>query len=148
MAHTTSTNSLSFVLSSCNTYLIRSITLASSPLSLSLKTSVISKLLIKGTVLPSLFAFVCTKWLIIPKHPSLSQMQHYACTVAFILLSSEVMLLCSCCAKEGLVYIAIAAPSSHQPSSCSECTSLNMRLSYNVYLVSNTKYIYTRFISL
>jgi len=61
VAYTTSTNSLSSTLSSYDTYLIRSITLASSFSSSSLKTSVISKLLIKGAVLPSLFAFVYAK---------------------------------------------------------------------------------------
>jgi len=61
MAYTTSTNSLSSALSSCDTYLIKSITLTSSFLPLSLKTSIISKLLIKGAVLPSLFAFIRAK---------------------------------------------------------------------------------------
>jgi len=61
MAHATSTNSLSSALSSCDTYLIRSITPTSSSLSLSLKTSIISRLSIKGAVLPSLFALVYTK---------------------------------------------------------------------------------------
>jgi len=61
MAHATSTNSLSSALSSCDTYLIKFIILTSSFLSLSLKTSVISKLLIKDAVLPSLFAFIRAK---------------------------------------------------------------------------------------
>jgi len=122
MACATSTNSLSSALSSCDIYLIRSIIPASSFSSSSLKTFIISRLLIKGIVLPSLFTSVYTKWLIMPKHPSLLQTQQHAKTVTFILLSSEVILLCSCCAKEGLVYITIAAPSSHQPSSCSKCT--------------------------
>jgi len=61
MAHATSTNSLSSALSSCDTYLIKSITPTSSSLSLSLKTSIISRLLIKGAVLPSLFTFVYIK---------------------------------------------------------------------------------------
>jgi len=65
-----------------------------------------------------------------------------------ILSLSEIILLCSYCVKKGLVYIAIAAPSSRQPSSCSKCTRLNTRSSYNVRLVSNTKYIYTYRISL
>jgi len=126
IAYTISTNSLSFALSSYNTYLIKSIILASSFSSLSLKTFIISRLLIKGTILPSLFASVCAKWLIILKHPLLSQIQRYARTVAFILLSSEVIPSCSHCAKEGLVYITIAALSSYQPFSCSKCTSINM----------------------
>jgi hypothetical protein len=42
-------------------------------------------------------------------------------------------------AEKGLVYIAIAALFSCQPFSCSECTKLNIYLSCNVYLVSNTE---------
>jgi len=142
MACATSTNSLSSALSSCDTYLIKSIIPASFSSSSSLKTSVISRLLIRGAVLPSLFAFVYAKWLIMPKHPLLLQTQQHAHTVAFILLSSEVMLSCSYCAKEGLVYVAIAALSSCQPSSCFECTSINMRLFYNIRSVSNAKYTF------
>jgi len=142
VACTTSTNSLSSALSSCDTYLIRSITPTSSSLSLSLKTSVISRLLIRGAVLPSLFALVCAKWLIILKHPLLLQAQWHTHTVAFILSSSKVILLCSCCAKKGLVYVMIAALSSRQSSSCSECTSINMRSSCNIYSVSNAEYMF------
>ena len=68
----------------------------------------------------------------------------------FILLFGEVMLLYSCCAKEGLVYIIIAAPSGCQPSSCFKCTSVNMQSFYNVCSVSNAKcifYIYLRLYS-
>jgi len=61
VAYIISTNSLSSALSSYNTYLIRSVTLTSSFLSLSLKISIISKLLIRGAVLPSLFAFIYAK---------------------------------------------------------------------------------------
>jgi len=116
IVHATSTNSLSSALSSYNTYLIRSVTLASSSSPLSLKISVISKLSIRGTVPSFLFAF--------------------------ILLSSEVILLYSRCLKKGLIYVAIAAPSSRQPSSCSKCTSINIQSSYDVRLVSNVKYIF------
>jgi len=145
MAHATSTNSSSSALSSCDTYLIRSIILASSSLSLSLKTSVISKLLIKGAVLPSLFAFACAKWLIIPLQQSLPQAHCRACVVIVILLLGEIIPTYSYYADKKLVYIAIAAPSSRQPSSCSECTFINMRSSYNIHSVSNIKctfYIY------
>ena len=83
-----------------------------------------------------------------PKHPLLSQLQRYIHTIAFILLLSEVILLCSCCVKEGLVCIAITALSSCQPSFCSECTSANMQLSYNIYLVFDAECIYARLISL
>ena len=43
--------------------------------------------------------------------------------------------------KKKLVCIIIAAPFSHQPSSCSKCIKLNICLSYNVKLVSTTKYV-------
>jgi hypothetical protein len=62
--------------------------------------------------------------------------------VAVILLLSKIMPTCSCCAEKGLVYITIAAPFSWQPSSCSEYTKLNIYSSYNIYSVSNAKYIY------
>jgi len=80
------------------------------------------------------------------KYPLLLQAQCYTYTVAFILLSSEVILLYSHCAKKGLVYVVIIALSSYQPSFYSECTSINMQSSYNVCLVSNTKYIFLYFI--
>jgi len=67
-----------------------------------------------------------------PKYPLLSQAQRYTKTVAFILLSNKVILLYSHCTKEGLVYIAISAPFNRQPSSCSKCTLLNTRFSYDV----------------
>jgi len=148
IAYAISTNSLSSALSSCNTCLIKSITLTSSSLSLSLKTFIISKLLIKGVVLPFLFTSIYAKWLIILKYPLLLQTQRRAKTITFILLSSEVILSCSCCVKEGLVYIAIAALSSCQLSSCFECTSANMRSSYNVYSVSNAKCLFLHLILL
>jgi len=59
-----------------------------------------------------------------------------------ILLSGEVILLYSYYAKEGLVYITITALSSRQLSSCSECTSVNIRSSYDICSVSDTKYIF------
>jgi len=46
---------------------------------------------------------------------------------------------CSRCAKEGLVYVAITAPSSRQPSSCSECTKSNVRSSCDVRSVSDAE---------
>jgi len=61
IAYATSTNSLSSALSSYDTYLIKSITLTFSSLSLSLKTSIISRLLIRGAVLPFLFKSLYTK---------------------------------------------------------------------------------------
>jgi len=141
MAYTTSTNSSSFVLSSYDTYLIKSITLTSSSLPLSLKTFIISKLLIKGAVLPFLFAFIHAKWLIMPPQWLFPQAHHRAFIVALILLQGIVISPYSHCADKGLVYITIAAPSSHQPFSYSKCTSLNMRSSYNIHLVLVVKYM-------
>jgi len=69
-------------------------------------------------------------------------MQQRAYTVAFILLSSEVILLYSHCLKEGLICVVIAALFSYQPSFYSKYTSINIQLSYDVYLVSNTKYTF------
>jgi len=148
VAHATSTNSSSSALSSCDTYLIRSVTLASSSSSSSLKISVISKLSIKGAVPPSSFASVCAKWLIMPPQRSLPQAQRRARVVAVILSLGEVMPSCSRCVERGLVYVAIAAPSGRQPSFCSKCTSANMRSSYNVHLVSDVKCMYARLLSL
>ena len=50
------------------------------------------------------------------------------------------MLIYSRCAEKKLVYIAIIALSSCQPSSYTEYTKLNIQLSYNIQLVSNIKY--------
>ena len=62
--------------------------------------------------------------------------------VLVILLLSEIMPIYSCCAEKKLVYIIIITPFSHQPSSCVKCVKLNMYLSYNVRLVSNTEYVW------
>jgi len=75
------------------------------------------------------------------KYPLLLQAQRYTYTVAFILSSSEVILLYSRYTREGLTYIAIAAPSSRQSFSYSKYTRLNTYFSYNVQLVSNAKCI-------
>ena len=59
--------------------------------------------------------------------------------VAIILLFSEIIPTYSCCVLKGLVYIAIIAPLSCQPFSYAKYIKLNMRSSYNIKLVSNTK---------
>ena len=64
-----------------------------------------------------------------------------AYTVVVILLLGEIMPSYSCCDEKKLVYIAIMAPFSRQPSFCSKCTKLNMRLSCNVRSVSNAEYL-------
>ena len=71
-----------------------------------------------------------------------------AYVITAILLLGKVILLYSRCVKKGLVYITIAAPSSHQPSFYSKCISVNIQLSYNIYSVSDIKCIYTCRISL
>ena len=67
--------------------------------------------------------------------------KRYAYIIAVILLLSEIMLMCSCCAKKKLVCVIIIALFSRQPSSYIKCTKLNMRLSYNIKSVLDTKYL-------
>ena len=62
--------------------------------------------------------------------------------MAVILLLGEIMPTYSYYMEKGLVYVAIMASSSRQPSSCAEYTKLNIYLSYNVRSVSNAKYIF------
>jgi hypothetical protein len=71
---------------------------------------------------------------LIPSVKSLAS-KHLAChskliTVIFSL--SEIMPSCSCYKDKELVYIAIIAPSSYQPSSYSECTVLNIYSSCDI----------------
>src|SRR6266568_3830311 len=61
------------------------------------------------------------------------------CVVIKILSLSEIMPLCSHCDEKGLVYITIALLTSHQPSSCVECTKVNMHFSCNVCSASNAE---------
>ena len=65
-----------------------------------------------------------------------------ACVAAKILLFSKIIPLYSRCADKGLIYIIIAVPSGCQPSSCIKYTKLNIRLSYNIRLVSNIECIF------
>ena len=60
--------------------------------------------------------------------------------VAVILLLGEIMPSCSRYEEKKLVYIAITAPFSCQPSSYIKCTKSNICSSCNVRLVSNAKY--------
>ena len=62
--------------------------------------------------------------------------------VAVILLLNKIMFICFCCTEKGLVYIVIIVLFSCQPFSYIKCIKLNMRFSYNIYLVFNTKYIF------
>ena len=62
--------------------------------------------------------------------------------VAVILSLGEIMPTYSCYAEKGLVYITIIALFSCQPSFCVKYTKLNIRLFYNICLVSNIKCIF------
>ena len=67
---------------------------------------------------------------------------YYFKLVAVILLPNKIRPTCSRYAEKGLIYIIIIALFSHQPSSYIKCTKLNIRSSYNIYLVFNTKYMF------
>ena len=62
--------------------------------------------------------------------------------VAVILLLGKIMPTYSYYMEKGLVYIVIIALLGCQLSFYIKCIKLNMRSSYNVYLVSNTKCIF------
>ena len=66
----------------------------------------------------------------------------HAYIVILILLLGVIMPIYSYYIKKKLVYITIAAPFSHQPSSYSKYTKLNIYWFYNVRSVFNTKYIF------
>ena len=67
--------------------------------------------------------------------------KRYTHVVAIILLLNKIMPTYSRCVLKGLIYIIIIAPLDHQPSFYTKYIKLNIRLSYNVKLVSNAKYI-------
>ena len=60
-----------------------------------------------------------------------------AYTVAVILLLGKIMPSYSHYIEKKLVYITIAAPFNHQPSSCVKCTKSNIYLSCNINLIFN-----------
>ena len=68
--------------------------------------------------------------------------KRYAYIIAVIFLFSEIMPTYSHYVLKGLVYIIIIASLSRQPSSYAKYTKLNIYLSCNIRLVSNTKYIF------
>ena len=65
---------------------------------------------------------------------------YYFKLVAVILSLNKIMPTYSRYMEKGLVYIAIIAPLSRQPSFYTKYTKLNMRSSYNIKSVSNAKY--------
>ena len=62
--------------------------------------------------------------------------------VAVILLLGKIIPTYFYYAEKGLVYIAIIALSSRQPSSYTKCTKSNMGLFCNIRLVSNVECIF------
>ena len=61
--------------------------------------------------------------------------------IAVILLLGEIMPSCSRCAEKKLVCIIIIALFGRQPFFYIKCIKLNIYLSCNVRLVSNTEYL-------
>ena len=131
-----STGSRRSYLSNWHTSITVSITLSPPSLSLTLKIPLLSRLSIRNIV--SFYLIYCHPSLMPPSIASI----YYAALVALILSISDVMPSCSYCIKKGLVYIIIAALSSHQPLSYTKYIKANMRSSCNVRSVSNAKYIY------
>ena len=105
-------------------------------LALSLKILSIFRLSIRGIVS---FYLICCHPSLMP--PSIASIYH-ATLVALILSINKVMPSCSYYIKKGLVYITIIALSSYQPLSYTKYIKLNICLSYNIYSISNIKYIY------
>ena len=75
--------------------------------------------------------------------PFIRSLASKRCTyiVAIIFLLSKIMPTCSYCVLKGLVYIIIIALLGYQPSSYTKYTKLNMRLSCDIRLVSNIKFM-------
>ena len=67
--------------------------------------------------------------------------KYCAYIVSVILLLGKIIFMYSHCAKKKLVYIIITALFSRQPSFYVKCIKSNMRLSCNIRLVSDTKYL-------
>jgi len=117
---------------------IRSITLPPCFPSLSLKTSCISKSLIRSVVFPD--SFWWSLFLIMPLIRS-SASDHYNWLITTILSLSKVMPSCSHCVEKALMCVVIASLTRRQPSSCIECMWVNMQSSCNVQSVSDAKYV-------
>ena len=61
-------------------------------------------------------------------------------TTAVILSLGKIIPSYNRCSKKELVCITIVSPSSRQPSSYTKCIRANIRSSYNIRSISNTKY--------
>ena len=71
----------------------------------------------------------------------LSVSECYVLLAIFISFNREIISPYFCCIKKKLVYI-IVDPFSRQPSSCVECTKLNIYILYNIHSVSFNKYAF------
>ena len=65
---------------------------------------------------------------------------YYNKLITFIISINKVIPSYSYYIKKGLVYITITAPSSRQSSSYTKYTKANIRSSYDIRSISNTKY--------
>ena len=70
------------------------------------------------------------------------RLTYYFKLVAVILLLGKIMPTYLYYAEKELVYITIIALFGRQPFSYIKCTKLNMRSSWDIKLVSNTKYAF------
>ena len=68
--------------------------------------------------------------------------KRWAKLVSTIILLGKIMPSYSRYIKRRLLYVAIIALFSCQPSSCAKCTQVNIRVSCNIHLVSNAEYIF------
>ena len=133
---TSSCSSYRSCLSNQYTSITRSITLSPPSLSSTLKIFLAFRSSIRGTVSSNL---ICYSLFLIP--PLLASIRCII-FITLILFINKVMPSYSYYIKKGLVYIIIISLSSYQPLSYTKYIKSNMRLFYNVYSISNTKYIY------
>ena len=68
--------------------------------------------------------------------------KHRALLILIIISLSEIMPLCFCYIKKKLLYITIAALSSHQPSFYFKCIKVNIRSLCNIHSISNAEYAF------
>ena len=72
----------------------------------------------------------------------LTVFKSYTLLTSSITFNGEIINPYSCCAKKGLVCIAIVNPFNYQSFSCSECIKLNTYILYNVRSVPLNKYMF------
>ena len=76
--------------------------------------------------------------------PFIRSLASKRCTklISTIISLNKIMPSCSRCVKRKLLYIAIVALSSRQPSFYTKYTRANMRAFYNIYLILDMEYIF------